>query len=237
MKLTARLITFAATLWLTRAAGGAVIGPLDTFQDGTTDGWFAGGLGRGAVPPVPPQVVADGGPQGTGDSYLQVTARGGNGPGSKIAVINTAQWAGDYLTSGISGIGMDLRNFGTTDLTIRLLFEDPIMGPPADQAVTTSSTFLPSGGGWIHAFFPISTTAMTVLSGNVTTLLSNTTLIRIIDSPEPTDAISIVGVLGIDNINATPENATPEPSTCLMIIGGLACVAIRRRPVSTTQAV
>jgi len=229
MRVSAPLILLVSSLSLAQLAFGATIGQLDTFQDGTTGGWFAGGLGTGAVPPIPPQVVANGGPQGTGDRYLQITGLGGDGPGSKIAVINVAQWAGNYLSSGISGISMDLKNFGTTDLTIRLLFEDPMMGPPVDQAVTTAGTFLPVGGGWTRAFFPITTSSMTTLSGNVTTLLGNTTLIRIIDSPTPTDAVSIVGVLGIDNINA---NAVPEPSTWLLVIGSLACMAARKRRAS-----
>src|SRR4051812_39247395 len=124
MKLNAPLMIVAATLSLSQVASGAVIGQIDTFQNGTTDGWFAGGLGMGSVPAIPPQVVANGGPQGTGDRYLQVTGIGGNGPGSKIAAINMTQWAGNYLSPGISGIAMDLKNFGSTDLTIRLLFED-----------------------------------------------------------------------------------------------------------------
>jgi hypothetical protein len=227
MRLSARLMTLAATLSLAQLAFGVTIGQLDTFQDGTTDGWFAGGLGMGAMPPIPPQVIANGGPSGQGDEYLQVTALGGNGPGSKIAVINTAQWAGNYLASGISGIDMDLKNLGDTDLTIRLLFEDPMMGPPIDEAVTTSGIFLPVGGGWTNAFFPISPASLTVLSGDATTLLGNTTLIRIIDSPTPADAVSIVGALGVDNISAVPE-----PSTWLMVAGSLACLAVARRRVS-----
>jgi len=55
---------------------------------------------------------------------MLVTGLGGAGPGSRIAVINTAQWSGNYLTSGVSSIGIDLKNFGNTDLTVRLLFED-----------------------------------------------------------------------------------------------------------------
>src|SRR3954454_19630876 len=68
-----------AALFLTRIASAVSIGQIDTFQDGTTDGWFAGGLGMGQVPPVPPQVIANGGPMGTGDQYLQITGLGGPG--------------------------------------------------------------------------------------------------------------------------------------------------------------
>jgi len=57
--------------------------------------------------------------------------------------------------------------------------------------------------------------ALTVLSGDVNSLLGNTTLIRIIDSPTPTTAVSIAGVLGVDNISAA--NVVPEPSTLLPV--------------------
>lgn len=205
-------------------------GQTDTFAGGSLDNWFAGGLGFGSVPPVPPSVQATGGPGGAGDSYMLVTGLGGQGAGSRIAVINTAQWSGNYLTSGVSSIGIDLKNFGSTDLTVRLLFEDPMGGPPVDQAVTTLGVVLPAGGGWTHAVFGLSPSSFTVLSGTLTPLLSNTTLIRIIDSPTPTDAVPIVGKLGIDNVQAIPE-----PETYALILAGLSVlgfVAKRRKESS-----
>jgi hypothetical protein len=228
MKISGCLIAVLMALSLTPFASGATVGQIDTFQDGTTDGWFAGGLGLGQVPPIPPQVVANGGPKGTGDQYLQITGIGGDGAGSRIVAINLAQWAGNYLTPGLSGIAMDLKNFGATDLTIRLLFEDPMGAPPVDEAVTTFGIFLPVGGGWTHAFFPTSVSSMTAISGDVKTLLGNTTLLRIIDSPTPEDAVSIVGVLGVDNISAVPEPATGL-TYWLTAIGSLGWLAVRRR--------
>ena len=202
-------------------------GQTDTFAGGSLDNWFAGGLGVGSVPPVPPSVQSTGGPAGAGDGYMLVTGLGGGGPGSRIAVINTAQWSGNYLTSGVSSIGIDLKNFGNTDLTVRLLFEDPMGGPPVDQAVTTMGVLLPAGSGWTHAVFGLNPSSFTVLSGGIAPLLSNTTLIRIIDSPTPTDAVPIVGTLGIDNVHAIPE-----PETYALMIAGLGVlgwVARRRK--------
>jgi len=227
MKIRVGLIVILAVVSLTPFASGGIIGQIDTFQDGTTDGWFAGGLGLGMVPPIPPQVVANGGPMGIGDRYLQITGLGGDGAGSRIVAINAAQWTGNYLSSGISGIGMDLKNFGSTALTIRLLFEDPMMAPPNDEAVTTLGISLPVGSGWTHAFYPISPSSMTVVMGDVNTLLSNTTLLRIIHSPTPGDAVSVVGVLGVDNISTVPE-----PATWLTAIGFLGCIAVRLRRAS-----
>src|SRR4051794_833264 len=88
----------AAGLLLTASfsAHALLIGQIDTFQDLTTDHWFAGGLGPPPpqAPPVPPQVVVTGGPGGAGDAFLEITASSQNGAGSRVVAINGAQWAG-----------------------------------------------------------------------------------------------------------------------------------------------
>ena len=66
---------------LAAPAGAVVVGQLDTFADGTTGGWFAGGGPLGGTPPVPPAVVGSGGPGGAGDAYLQLSSTGSMGPG------------------------------------------------------------------------------------------------------------------------------------------------------------
>jgi len=175
-----------------------------------TQNWFAGGLGNGQVPPIPPQQISTGGPAGTGDGFLEITASTLDDAGSRVVAINGAQWAGNYLTAGVNAIDMDLRNLGNTDLTVRLLLENPMMGPPADTGVTTSGAFLPAGGDWMHFVFPVSAGALTPLEAgdNMTTLLSNVTLLRIINSTAPDEADQALGQLGVDNIRAT---AVPEP--------------------------
>jgi hypothetical protein len=221
VKLTFRLILLFTAVSLIHVASAATVGHIDTFQMGL-DNWFAGGLGFGVIPPVPPHVVPNGGPGGAGDQFMEVTSQGGNGAGSRLVAMNLTQWAGSY--SGITGITMDLENLGNTDLTIRLLLEDPMGGPPLDTAVTTFGAFLPTGTGWTHFFFPISMSSLTVLSGNAATLLNSTTLLRIIDSPTPDDAVPIAGVLGVDNIQAVPE-----PATFLGACVALAALAVIRK--------
>jgi hypothetical protein len=140
------------------------------------------------------------------DQFLQITSRGGFGAGSKLVAINFS-WGGDYLTSGISGISMDLNNLGSTELSIRLLFENPMMGPPTDEAVSTVPVILAPGSGWTHAFFPIDSSSFTSVAGTVDGALSTATLMRIIHATNPGDAEPVVGVLGVDNIKAVPEPA------------------------------
>ena len=62
--------------------------------------------------------------------------------------------------------------------------------------------------------------------GNANTLLSHTTVLRIIDSPTPTEPITIAGQLGVDNIEAA---AVPEPATLLITSTGLVALATRYR--------
>lgn len=205
------------------------IGMIDTFQS-DIGGWFAGGGPFGQVPPVPPQVVATGGPTGANDAFLQITSSGSDGPGSRLVVMNASQWAGNYLTASFTTIEMDLRNFGTSDLVIRLLFEDPILGPPANIAVSNFGALLPAGGDWVHVVFPVAIGAFTALMGDVGSVLSNATLLRIIHAPDAGPASPIAGILGIDNISAGPVPrpgpfAAPEPASMLLAAAGLFLLA------------
>jgi hypothetical protein len=213
-----------------RLASGVTIGQIDTFETGL-DNWFAGGLGPPPTqtPPIPPFVAPSGGPSGAGDAYMVITASERNGAGSRVVAINGSQWAGDYISAGIGSIAMDLNNLGMTDLTIRLLFEDPIGGPPADEAVTNFGAFLPVGSGWMHFVFPISPFALTAVDGSPAAALSNATLMRIINAPTVGDAARQLGVLGVDNIASQSAAAVPEPSTVLFALTGFASLVFLRR--------
>jgi hypothetical protein len=227
----------ASCLWFPAAAfADPVIGQVDTFQDGTTQSWQVGGA---APPAALPVNVDTGGPAGAGDRFLRLTALGGNGPGSKLSVFNGAQWTGNYLGAGVGSLTMDLRNFGPSDLYLRLLFLGPF-GPtgPTSLAFSTEAVFLPSGGDWTPVTFRIGTGDLTADFGTTAEALSGASELRLFHNPDPFfngpggNAIpSVQASLGVDNIRAV---AIPEPGTlALLATGGLlpltSLVANRRR--------
>jgi len=224
--LTAGVLTFGAT-----ASYAVSIGLTDTFTTNEQN-WFAGGLGPpGSIPPIPPDQQPSGGPGGAGDGFLQITGVGGAGAGSRIVAINTSQWTGNYLTAGVNAIAMDLQNQGSSDLTIRLLFENPFPGPPTDEAVTSFGAFLPAHSTWMHFLFPVGPGALVPQgTSDVNTLLSNVTLLRIIHSVAADEADTVIGQLGVDNITATASaTAVPEPATLVLTIAGIGAAVQRRR--------
>ena len=203
-------------------------GQIDTFGDGTTLGWFV--PGPSAIPPVN---ILTGGPAGAGDPYLQLTATGGAGPGSRLSVLNDEQWTGNYPAAGIALIRMDVNNFGPADLHLRLLLEDlpDEPGPPLNLALSADAVFIPAGSGWRTIEFPIA--AADLLPGGIGTVagaLADVNTLRIFHNPDPAFPGPAIGIptvnaiLGVDNITAVPE-----PAAALLLTGTLLATFARPR--------
>jgi hypothetical protein len=148
-------VFFAAALLLVvqAASGAVVVGRIDTFEDGTTMNWIVGAGPMGATSPVPPVNVGDGGPAGEGDAFLLLRSLGGDGPGSRLTAQNFAHWTGDYLGAQVAGISADVRNFGDTDVAMRLLILQ--LGPmgPVNMAISTAPVNIAAGAPWTNYFF------------------------------------------------------------------------------------
>ena len=213
-----------ASLLTTSAVAAVAVGQIDTFEDGTTQGWVAG-VGTGAIHPAPP-ANSLGGPAGASDNFLLLTSLGVAGSGGRLSVLNLSQWSGNYIAAGVSSISMDLINLGNTDLSLRLLFEDPTVGPPENIAFSQNAFVLPAGGGWTHAVFPVGVSDLQAGLGDVTTALTNTTAIRLYHSvapafPNPVVPIApIAALVGVDNIQA--QGSVPDAgSTALLLLPAL----------------
>ena len=124
---------------------------------------------------------------------------------------------------------MDLINLGSTDLRLRLAFQDPTVGPPTNVAFSTSPIALPSGSGWTRVAFPVTAGDLTAAQGTVAAALSGTTALYLYHSdvaaPPGNLTPAVVAQLGVDNITAVPE-----PGAALLIGLGLSALASRRSP-------
>lgn len=212
-----------------------LVGQVDDFEDGTSQGWFFGGgpVGITGFPLVPP----GGGPAGALDGFMSLLSTGLQGPGGRLTISNAGQWAGNYLAAGIGAIAMDVNNTGPTDLDLRLVFET--LGPagPTNIAFSIDPIHLFGGSGWQRIVFPIAPTDLmshpALVGSTVLGALASTTLIRLYhspaaNSPNPFVPIpTVTAALGVDNITALAP--IPEPSTVILLTSGALALAARRR--------
>jgi hypothetical protein len=233
MRSPVQIAAMLAAALLASPVAAVSVGQIDTFSS-DAEGWFRGG-GPFGVPVTPLSRMDTGGPAGSGDGFLQITSTGASGPGSRMVANNASQWTGNFPAAGVTAIEMDLNNFGQTELTIRLLFEDPVGGPPVNMAATTVGRTLPPGSGWMHVSFPIAPGDLTAIQGDATAALTGATFFRLYHSvpiafgSPPTGPAPIAAVLGIDNITAVPEPAAAASMLAALGLLGVQAWTRRRR--------
>ena len=219
MKRTTSILgAFALVIVLTAPSANAIVfGQIDDFENGTTMGWANG---------VPGYLVNinTGGPAGVDDNFLQLTSDG-VGQGGRLTTFNLQQWLGNYIGQGVTAIELDLRNQGSTQLSIRLAFKSA--NTAEAPGYLSQAIILAPGSGWQH--FSISLTAANMIRvGNpaayATFFTTGVADARIINEVGTTNLNGdfIVAQLGIDNIRAVPESTTVS-----LVAGAAALLALQ----------
>jgi len=187
------------------------LGQVDDFQDGTTQNWEGGSNQSN---------VANGGPDGAGDRYLQVSASNFH-----LGTRNQVQWVGDYLVEGVDELVFDLNNFGPNAVALRVSLSDG-----TTTFTTTNETVLASGSGWVSASFLLSEAELTRTQGTGTLdqTLAGVTNLLLRHDPDPISppgqANFVTATIGIDNVTALPE-----PRMSLLLAAGLPALAALAR--------
>jgi hypothetical protein len=228
----------ACLLLAPAAAADPIVGQVDNFEDGTTQGWRINLLGMGSPPAnTLPANIPTGGPAGLNDNFLLLTSNGSQGAGGRLVALTLdPRWTGDYVAAGVNAITMDVNNLGATSLALRMLFES--VGPmgPTDVAASAGAVIVPPGSGWTRVTFPIAPDDLTALMGSVGAALTRANVVRLFHGPAAAfPGPASAAQLGVDNITASSAQtaaAVPEPAT-LAVFAGLAgaggLVARRRR--------
>ena len=173
-------------------------GQIDNFEDGTTMGW-----GEGSVSPNPPTNVPTGGPSGAGDHFLRDSSNGNFGAGSKMIFFNTAQWAGNYNSAGVTRINGMMNNLGTTPLFMRIAIQGGAFGTIFGS---TNPVSLAPGSGWQPFTFNLTTSGLSLIGGSdsLSDVLANVSQTRILsaESGPQFNGDVIVATVGVDNLRA-----------------------------------
>jgi hypothetical protein len=224
---------------LLSASGSAQItlGQKDTFEDGTLNKWTNGNNNVGGN-----LKNLTGGPGGASDRYLDVTSTGDFGTGSRLAFHNRVQWTGDYNAAGVNAIEMDLRNFGSSSLTIRVALRADPFSQLTSGYVSDPGFALANDGAWHHAVFSLTDSAMKPINSPSVSLhdsLSSVPEVRLLSSVNPSlNGDLIIARMGVDNIQASFQGGpAPEPASVLLICAaGLGTAAWVRRRFGKTSA-
>lgn len=209
---------------------------IDDFSDGSTQGWA---MGVDSITASHMTNISDGGPTGTGDSYLQIVADGTAVQGGRLTFFNQMQWTGNYLESAVTAIALDVRNLSSSEpLDLRLAIRGGFLDPDQPGVflgglfATDSSVSLNSGSDWTHAVFSLAPGNLVPVSGrsgttgnDVMVALGNVLELRLLNSATPDwNGLPVTATLGIDNVRAVSL-----PSTAALLVSGLLVLLSWRR--------
>jgi hypothetical protein len=213
-----QLTLVLAGLALAGPAAAITLGQVDDFQTDKGD-WGPDSAVR----------QANGGPEGDGDSFFKYTSTGTGGPENRASVrsdIDGVDWAGNYVSAGVSAIAADVENRGDVDLNLRLTIGNGTGGNPRTNGTwytTSVAVSVPVGADWANLKFDLTDAAMSLFQGtdSLSDVLAGVTQIRFISAESLTNrGDSIAATMSFDNITAIPE-----PSTALLL--GLGLLGLR----------
>jgi hypothetical protein len=207
-------------------AGAAIVsGQVDDFEDGGVQNWEAGSQN-----PHGPTNILSGGPDGVGDNYLRLVSDGSGSGGTLVVFNERHQWAGNYLGAGVSSIQMQVKNFGMTDLLLRLILDSASFGPGLTSSRPIS---VPAASDWRTVSFSLASSDLA--GGAYNAVMSNVLALNLVHSPSVIGARSsapnVLAHLGVNNITAVPE-----PSTLVLAGMGLLALMYRGRRKSRDAA-
>jgi hypothetical protein len=213
------LLVVPIVVTLARVAECVTLNQIDTFQ-GSKNNWTDGHAGDNLA------VIANGGPNGAGDGYLQVSS-GSAGGEPRLITFNQNQWTGNYIAAHVKSISMELKNFGLSTLPIRIAIRNQTGGAVVQGYSSTNAFMLPADGNWHLAQFKLDNANMTATGAGLPPLLTELLTVadfRLLSAAQPAiigDAIS--ARIGVDDITAVPEPA----SYILLAVAGAALIAWR----------
>ena len=209
-----KFMGLAAGCVLTISGAAHAVSPteVDNFQDGTLENWGAG--------TIISTNIANGGPTGTGDRYLQIESS------TRLAVLNTVQWIGDFQAAGVLDVEVDFLNPVSNGqaLDMRIVLFSPI-----DTRFTSAvANVVPNDGQWHSYSYSLRQADLINVNNTGTTypaLMSNVARMMFRhDDIGQAGGTPFIGTLGIDNIAAV----VPEPAS-MGAIALLGLLGVRRR--------
>jgi hypothetical protein len=196
--------------------------------DATSEGWRIGAAG---VQPAWNSGTSYNGQPG----FLGHFSDAGGANGKWLMWSDQAQWRGDYVTAGVSGIGLWVDNRAGSSLALRVAFDGP-----GGWFYSTAQTVINATGGddWVRLLYSLDAGNFTYAGGSGGSgqfadtirgvsrfeILGGSAGVTYNGGGDIIDAGTSVNTLWLDNIAAVPE-----PSSLTLLVGATAVLIVRRR--------